>query len=235
MPPSANSTMNSSVLIVEDDVTLANLIEEYLTKNDFRVDVVHDGLNAVERILGQSFDCVILDLNLPGLDGLEVCKRIRNSFAGAILMLTARGSEGDEVIGLENGADDYLAKPLQPMRLVARIRALLRRTKATSDQRRLEVGMLLIDSSDRTVLLGDRDVRLTTSEFDLLFLLAARAGEAVTRSELHQQLRGIPYDGQDRSIDLTIARIRRKLRDPARQSKFIQSVHAIGYRLLVDQ
>ena len=235
MSLASDTSLTSSVLIVEDDVALANLIHEYLTKNDFRVDVVHDGLVAVDRILAERFDCVILDLNLPGLDGMDVCQRVRHQFSGAILMLTARGSEGEEVVGLENGADDYLTKPLQPVRLVARIRALLRRTKSVEVNRHIKIGQLLINTLNRTVTLDDRDVRLTTSEFDLLCLLATRAGETVARSELHEQLRGIPYDGLDRSIDLTIARIRKKLRDPARQAKFIQSVHATGYRLMVDQ
>lgn len=227
--------VKASVLLVEDDVALAGLLKEYLGKKEFEVAIEVDGLAAVERILGGSFDCVILDITLPGIDGLEVCRRVRDTYFGPVLMLTARGTEADEVLGLETGADDYLAKPMQPLVLVARLRALLRRSRITQHrQDRIEVGSLIIDATARAVSLGDRNIRFTTSEYDLLFLLAQRPGEVLSRAELHEQLRGIAYDGLDRSIDLTVARIRKKLGDTARNAKHIQSVHGVGYRLATD-
>ena len=227
--------MKSTVLVVEDDMRLAKLIQEYLTKHEFMVSLESDGLAAVDKILRGGFDCVILDINLPSIDGLEVCRQIREHYLGPVLMLTARGTEADEVLGLETGADDYLAKPMQPRRLVARLNALLRRTRTTNYQQdQIQIGSLNIEVATRLVYVDGRALKLTASEFDLLYLIAQKPGQVCSRATLHEQLRDIPYDGLDRSIDLTIARIRKKLGDSARHPRFIQSIHGVGYKLAID-
>ena len=233
-------TSNSKVLVVEDDSKLARLVQEYLEKEGLTVSIESRGDQAVERILHESPDCVILDIMLPGLDGLEVCKRLRPEYTGPILMLTARRDEVDEVVGLELGADDYLAKPVRPRVLLARIRALLRRASENADQATrnggsaIVVGDLVINPANRTVTLGRGHVDLTTSEFDLLRYLAERAGRVVMRQELFEHLKGIPYDGMDRSIDLTVTRLRKKLGDDAKPPRLIKSVRGSGYLMARD-
>jgi two-component system response regulator RstA len=229
------------VLIVEDDQKLASLVREFLETNGFEAATEARGDRAPARILDEQPDLVILDLMLPGLDGLSVCKEVRPGYQGAILMLTARGDEVDEVVGLEIGADDYMAKPVRPRLLLARIHSLLRRVGRTPDDRgggqgardqRVEVGALLVDAASRSVQLDDRVVELTTAEFDLLWLLARNVGEVVSRERIYAELRGIEYDGLDRSIDLRITRLRKKLGDDGRQPRWIKSVRGAGYLLV---
>ena len=229
------------ILVVEDDAKLAGLVQEYLETNGYVVTLEGRGDRAPERILTERPDLVVLDLMLPGLDGLAVCREVRPSFDGAILMLTARGEEVDEVMGLEIGADDYLAKPVQPRRLLARIQSLLRRVDRGQRRPagpeplgRLVIGHLVVDAGNRKVTFKERDVELTTAEFDLLWLLCRNVGRVVSRERIYTELRGIPYDGLDRSMDLRIARLRRKLGDDARQPRLIKSVRGAGY-LLVEE
>ncbi|MCA9513875.1 MAG: response regulator [Myxococcales bacterium] len=228
------------VLIVEDDPRLAELVREYLRENGFEVDIEPRGDVAVARIAETPPEVVILDLMLPGLDGLEVCRRVRPTFAGAILMLTARGDEIDEVVGLEIGADDYLAKPVRPRVLLARLNSLLRRRRpsgADDDDagddapNALRIGALTIVPESRVARLDGEPLDLTTAEFDLLVLLASHAGEVLPRDEIYRELRGIEYDGLDRSIDLRVARLRKKLGDDAKQPRLLKSVRGIGYLL----
>jgi two-component system response regulator RstA len=230
------------ILIIEDDLKLANLVKEFLESNGFIVLVELRGDKAPERILDEMPDLVILDLMLPGLDGLSVCRKVRDHFNNPILMLTARGDEVDEIVGLEVGADDYMAKPVRPRLLLARVGTLLRRASQLSSREgrgsftangRVELGALVIDTSSRTVVMGKTNIDLTTSEFDLLWCLARRAGETVTREEIFQELRGIEWDGMDRSIDLRIARLRKKLGDDGKETQFIKSVRGAGYLLAV--
>lgn len=229
------------VLLVEDDARLAALVQEYLEREGFAVTLEARGDRAAERIPRERPDVVILDLMLPGLDGLAVCRAVRPAFPGAILMLTARGEEVDEIVGLEVGADDYLAKPVRPRLLLARLHALLRRRAAPSPEAAptvpedgaLRVGALEVWPARREARYQGAPLDLTTAEFDLLALLAGRAGEVVSREELYLALRGIPYDGLDRSMDLRVARIRRKLGDDARQPAIIKSVRGAGYLLAV--
>ena len=237
--------MEARLLIVEDDAELARLVADYLAGAGFEVDVEGRGDRAVSRILAERPDLVVLDLMLPGEDGLSVCRRVRPAYRGAILMLTAQGDEVDEVVGLEMGADDYMAKPVRPRLLLARIRSLLRRTERKTGttsggvepappvvpETGLRVGDLLVDPARREVELRGRPVALTTAEFDLLELLARHAGEVLTRPDIYRALRGIEYDGLDRSIDLRITRLRRKLGDDARQPTRIKSVRGVGYLL----
>ncbi|GAB3337159.1 MULTISPECIES: response regulator [Chromohalobacter] len=232
-----SSRHHDHVLIIEDDERLAHLTREYLEANEFQVDLEYDGARAVERILDEQPDMVILDLMLPGEDGLSICRRVRAHYAGPILMLTARTDDMDQVLGLEMGADDYVPKPVQPRVLLARMRALLRRADAldaASGATRLNFGDLLIDSATREAWLNDERIDLTSAEFDLLWLLAGNAGRVLTREEIFSQLRGIKYDGQDRSIDVRVSRIRPKIGDDPNQPHRIKTVRSKGYLFVKD-
>ncbi|MDV6319700.1 response regulator [Chromohalobacter sp. HP20-39] len=232
-----SSRHHDHVLIIEDDERLAHLTREYLEANEFQVDLEYDGARAVERILDEQPDMVILDLMLPGEDGLSICRRVRGQYAGPILMLTARTDDMDQVLGLEMGADDYVPKPVQPRVLLARMRALLRRADAldaASGATRLNFGDLLIDSATREAWLNDERIDLTSAEFDLLWLLADNAGHVLTREEIFSQLRGIKYDGQDRSIDVRVSRIRPKIGDDPNQPHRIKTVRSKGYLFVKD-
>ena len=222
------------VLLIEDDEKLAALVARYLTDQGFAVGVEHRGDAAVARILAEQPDVVVLDLMLPGRDGLTVCREVRPAYTGGILVLTARGDDVDEVVGLELGADDYVTKPVRPRVLLARIRTLLRRTKgdASPGRRRIVLGRLALDSANREVTLDGEAVDLTTAEFDLLWYLASRAGEVVDRDRLYTDVRGIAWDGVDRSIDLRISRLRRKLGDEA--GRIVKSVRGTGYLMATD-
>lgn len=221
------------VLLVEDDAELSAMIADFLKPNGFEVTVEERGDEAVERIIGESPDVVVLDVNLPGLDGFSVCRTVRSQFDGPILILTARGEEVDEVIGLEVGADDYMAKPVRPRALLARLRAHLRKAPTSSPTKRIELGNLLIDSARRSVELDGQPIELTTAEFDLLHLLAQHAGEVLSRNDIYQTLHGYKYDGIDRSIDLRVSRLRKRLGDDPNHPKLIKSVRGVGYILVV--
>jgi len=199
---------------------------------------------AIPAIIEQQPDIVVLDLMLPGADGLEVCRMVRDKYKNPILMLTARTDDVDQVLGLEMGADDYVAKPVKPRVLLARIRALLRRSEAAGadgagvdDQgnvSRLEFGDLVIDNSAREVWLTSVPVDLTSAEYDLLWLLASNAGVILSREEIFERLRGIQYDGQDRSIDVRVSRIRPKVGDDPMNPRRIKTVRSKGYLFVKD-
>lgn len=227
------------ILIVEDDERLASLTREYLETNGLQVEVVDDGDVAIERIRDQQPDLVVLDVMLPGTDGLTVCRQVRESYHNPILMLTARTDDMDQVLGLEMGADDYVPKPVKPRVLLARIRALLRRVEtdqqdATASASRLEFGNLVIDNAAREVLLDGEAVDLTSAEYDLLWLLASNAGTVLSRETIFEQLRGIQYDGQDRSIDVRVSRIRPKVGDDPDNPRRIKTVRSKGYLFVRD-
>ena len=231
---------STQILIVEDDERLAELTREYLSNNGLSVSVEQNGAVAVERIKAEQPDLVILDLMLPGEDGLGVCRLVRSEYSGPIIMLTARTDELDQVVGLEVGADDYISKPVTPRLLLARISAMLRRSsklKAASDtiglqeptDARHHFGSLIIDNSMREAWLGDEDIDLTSAEFDLLWLLASNAGRVLSREEIFSALRGISYNGQDRSIDVRVSRIRPKISDDPEHPRRIKTVRSRGY------
>lgn len=231
---------STQILIVEDDERLADLTREYLTNNGLSVSVEHNGVVAVQRIKAEQPDLVILDLMLPGEDGLGVCRLVRPEYSGPIIMLTARTDELDQVVGLEVGADDYICKPVTPRLLLARISAMLRRssklksaseTAALTDsaEARHHFGSLIIDNSMREAWLGDEDIELTSAEFDLLWLLASNAGRVLSREEIFSDLRGISYNGQDRSIDVRVSRIRSKIGDDPEHPRRIKTVRSRGY------
>ena len=230
----------AQVLLVEDDVQLAGLVREYLERYEFEVHLEHRGDTAPERVRTLKPDVLVLDLNLPGRDGLEICREVRMEFNGPIAMFTARDEDVDEVVGLELGADDYLTKPVEPRVLLARLRSLLRRyramashpAEAAGDQ--LCFGALQIDSRARTVSLDGRQIELSTGEFDLLWLLASMAGRVVDRDSALKSLRGFGYDGLDRSVDIGISRLRRKLNDNAHRPYRIKTVRGRGYLFVSD-
>lgn len=228
------------ILIVEDDQRLAELTRDYLQGNDLAVSIEADGAQAAARILKEQPDLVILDLMLPGEDGLSICRKVRGGYAGPILMLTARTDDMDQVLGLEMGADDYVCKPVRPRVLLARIRALLRRREgseaehAEGEPRRLQFGPLVIDSAMREAWLGEQGIELTSAEFDLLWLLTVNAGRILSREEIFNALRGIEYDGQDRSIDVRISRIRPKIGDDPMHPRLIKTVRSKGYLFVAE-
>ncbi len=228
------------ILLVEDDLRLGALVSEFLVSKGFLVDIEVRGDLAPDRIIDENPDLVILDLMLPGLDGLSICRKVRPVYPGPIMMLTALSDEVDEVVGLEVGADDYLAKPVRPRLLLARIHNLLRRMnvdgedKTITGDRVITIDDLVIDPGSRSVRLGSREIDLTTAEFDLLYYLAERVGQVIDRNDIYRDLRGMEWDGLDRSIDLRVARLRRKIGDDARHPRRIKSVRGSGY-LLVDK
>ena len=217
----------NTALLVEDDARLASLIAEYLRNQGFEVKVEPRGDLAVARILKERPDVVILDWNLPGQDGLSVCREVRAGYRGPILMLTARTDELDQVVGLEVGADDYVHKPVNPRVLLARIRALLRRPTAAPT--RFDDGDLIIEPEAREVSIAGQPVELSTAEFDLLWLLAERAGEVLSRDQILDALRGISYDGLDRSIDVRISKLRQAIGDDPRHPTRLKTVRGMGY------
>jgi len=224
-----------SILVVEDDVKLSELVGEYLEKEGFQVSIEGRGDTAAQRIVATQPDLVVLDIMLPGIDGFEVCRRVRPRYHKPILMLTAKGDLIDEILGLEIGADDYLSKPVKPRLLLTRIRALLRRSSGSNGNQAdtpsdtVSVAGLVLDRPNRGATVGDSPIDLTTAEFDLLWFLATRAGQVVTRDQIYEAVKGIEYDGVDRSIDLRIARLRKKLGDDARHPRRIKSIRGSGY------
>ncbi len=231
-------THNNHILIVDDDEALSELIRSFLTSNGFDVRVVGDGAKAVGLIEAEPPRLIVLDLMLPGIDGLSVCRQVRQYYDGPILMLTALADDIDEVTGLEVGADDYLAKPIRPRVLLARIRALLRRADGVADDqtapRCIEAGPLNIDRGAREVRSDGVLVDLTAAEFELLWLLALECGHVVSREHLHDKTLHTIYDGLDRTIDLRVSRLRRKIGDDPKQPQKIKTVRGRGY-LLVDR
>lgn len=223
------------VVLVEDDLRLAELVRSYLQNNGFRVTVEHRGDRVVERVQRESPDLVILDLGLPGKDGFSVCRELRAAFSIPILMLTARDNDIDHVVGLELGADDYVIKPVEPRVLVARIQALLRRSRTpdAAENRTLRFGALSINTAARSVTLDDEPVTLSSNEFDLLLFLASSAGEIRSRETLYQQLYKREYNGLDRTLDVRISHLRKKLGDTGDPEK-IRTVWGHGYVFVPD-
>lgn len=228
----------NTILLVEDDVRLSALVTEYLQKNGLQVETEFRGDTAVKRILELKPDLVVLDLMLPGLDGFEVCKQVRTGYKGPILMLTAKDEDIDQVVGLEIGADDYVVKPAQPRLLLARIRALLRRaskeTQTNIGKEELQFGTLKIVRDSRVVSINETTIDFTTTEFDLLWLLATHAGDILSRDVISETLTGVEYDGLDRSIDIRISRLRKLLHDDPSKPKGIKTVRGQGYLFVAN-
>ncbi|MGB1011858.1 MAG: response regulator [Thiolinea sp.] len=226
------------LLLVEDDVRLASRMQEYLQPEGFVVNIEHRGDHALNRIQAEQPDLVILDVMLPGLDGMSVCRQVRPNYTKPILMLTAKDEDIDQVLGLELGADDYVIKPVKPRVLLARIRNLLRRCVADNEAGHsgsaLCFGELHIDPQSRTVTQAGNALPLTTQEFELLHLLAGEAGNTLSREQIFYRLSRGEYDGLDRSIDIRIARLRKLLGDDPANPRYIKTVRSQGYLFLAN-
>ena len=228
-----SESVKHRILLVEDDAELASMVADFLTPHGFDVTVEPRGDSAVSRIRHEAADVVVLDVNLPGMDGFAVCRAVRADYRGTIIMLTARGEEVDEVLGLEAGADDYMAKPVRPHALLARIRSHLRRVMPT-EQEPIAVGSLVVNAARRSVEINGTPIDLTTAEFDLLTVLAQNAGKTLSRNDIYTHIHGMKYDGLDRSIDLRISRLRKKLGDDPTKPDRIKSIRGVGYMLSVE-
>ncbi|MGR5094271.1 response regulator [Vibrio maritimus] len=229
--------VNQKLLIVEDDEKLNAMLGDYFKTQGFEVKTVHEGNESVELIESFQPDVTILDLMLPGQDGLSICREVRDSYNGKILMLTASDDDFDHVAALETGADDFVSKPIKPRVLLARVRNLLRRPAdegLSTESNTIQIGRLKICQSSRSCHLAENAVSLTDSEFDLLWLLAKSAGDVLSRDYLTRQLRGIDYDGIDRTIDNRIVTLRKKLFDDATNPKGIITVRGKGYLFVAD-
>lgn len=222
---------DTTILLVEDDAELAELISERLRREGWTVARAGDGETARDAIIGTTPDLVVLDVMLPGMDGFDVCRAVRDRYAGPILMMTALDDDVDQVLGLELGADDYVTKPVRPRVLVARIRALLRRARPAEPGavREVRAGDLVIDAARREVTTGGSPVELTTMEFDLLWRLASEAGEVVSREAIYRDVYGTEYDGLDRSADVYVSRLRSKLGDDPKHPRRLKTIRGVGY------
>lgn len=219
------------ILVVEDELKIARLVRDYLADTGFEVVMAHEGAGALAQFRQQRPDLVILDLGLPGMDGLDVARRLRQVSTTPIVMLTARGEETDTVLGLELGADDYLTKPFSPRELVARVRAVLRRSGGTAVEEVLTAGPLRIDVSRRRVDVADREAELTATEFDLLVTLARSPGRVFTRGQLTEALLGAPDPTYERTIDSHVKNLRRKVEHEPHRPRIVETVHGVGYRV----
>ena len=229
--------MTERVLMIEDDVSLASMVGEYLCSAGMRVDAAHDAASGLAALARAKPDAVILDVMLPDMDGFEVCRRIRADSDVPIVMLTARGDDADRIVGLELGADDYLPKPFNPRELLARLRAVLRRStgQLSSDRNVMQFGRLQIDPGSRSVTLGDTPCTLTGYQFDVLLALASNAGRVMSRERLMDHLRGEALEAFDRSIDVHVSRIRAAIEDDPHHPRRIITVRGAGYVFASEQ
>jgi two-component system alkaline phosphatase synthesis response regulator PhoP len=220
-----------TVLVVEDELKISRLIRDYLESAGFAVIEATDGPSAVSMSRSHRPDMVVLDLGLPGMDGLDVTRRIRETSSVPIIMVTARVEETDRIVGLELGADDYITKPFSPKELVARIRAVLRRADATLGGGELiRAGEVTLDIPKRRVIVRGEEVTLTATEFDLLLTMARHPGRIYTRAQLLDGVHGVAFDSYERSIDAHIKNIRRKIEVDPRHPEFVRTVYGVGYR-----
>lgn len=227
---------NASILMIDDDVKLCRLVKEYLAPFGFAIDAVHTGTAGLERVRANSFDALILDLMLPGMDGIAVLKEIRTFSNVPVLMLTALGDESDRIVGLEVGADDYLPKTFSTRELLARLRAVVRRSQmsnlaGTDAEGEIVVNDIVINAATREARKDGEPLTLTALEFDLLLCLMRGAGRVLDRDTLLDAAAGRDYDVFDRSIDVHISLLRKKLGDDPKNPKYIKTVRSVGYML----
>ncbi len=229
-------TYNNLILVVEDDRRLAQLVKDFLEMNDFKVFIEEQGNRVLRQTQNLNPALIVLDLMLPGKDGLTLCKELRPDFKGPILMLTARDSDADQVLGFEYGADDYVIKPVEPRILLARIRALMRRyyQQDPREQEALVFGKLHIQPNSRKVTLNGEDILLSSHEYDLLLSLAAQAGQILSREFLFNHIYNREYDGLDRTIDVRISQLRKKLNDNPENPTRIKTIWGKGYLFIAD-
>jgi two-component system response regulator CpxR len=222
------------ILVIDDDVELSSLVAEYLEPEGFQIEAVSDGIRGLDRALSNEHLLIVLDVMLPGLNGFDVLRRIRAVSRIPVLLLTARGEDVDRIVGLEIGADDYLPKPFNPRELVARIRAVLRRTQAVRNPDDsipdvVQVGDIELDPATRTVLQNGQPVELTSVEFNLLHVLLSEAGRVVTREHLVDAVLSRKFSPFDRSIDMHVSKVRKKLGDSENGTDHIKTVRGVGY------
>ncbi|PRZ11668.1 response regulator transcription factor [Nesterenkonia sandarakina] len=241
-----NTAQTGRVLVVDDEVDLALLIEGYLRKAGLDVAVRHDGTDAVDAVRDFDPDVVVLDLGLPGIDGIEVCRQVRTLSDCHVLMLTARDDEVDKIVGLSVGADDYVTKPFSPRELVARVQAMLRRSRTRNTHntntaerstgtvppgQRVVIEDLVVDETARRVHLGQETVELTRIEFDLLLCLATHPQQVLSRAQLMELVWDTGWAGDDHLVDVHVGRIRKKLHDTPGSPRFIHTIRGVGYRM----
>jgi DNA-binding response OmpR family regulator len=232
------NALTTRLLLVDDDVKLCRLVRDYLEPMGYSVTVAHTGPDGLEKAVGSEFDAVILDVMLPQLDGFDVLRLLRAKSNVPVLMLTGLGEEADRIVGLELGADDYLPKTFSTRELLARLRAVIRRSRMTAALRKderepaVEVGGLKVDPESRAVWLHEKPLDLTTVEFDLLLSLARANGRVKTRERLLLEVAERDFEAFDRSIDVHISSIRRKMGDDPKAPQFIQTIRGVGYMML---
>lgn len=226
-----NNTVNELILVVDDEPKIIKLARDYLERSGYRVAQAGSGSDALLTFRQEKPNLIVLDLNLPGLDGLDVCRAIRRESDVPIIMLTARVEETDRLIGLELGADDYITKPFSPRELVARIKAVLRRARGDVQHASIiRVADLEIDLDGYRIFRSGQPIELSRTEFNLLALFAQHPGQSFTRAQLLSRLHGITYDGYDRSVDAHIKNLRRKLEEDPANPRYVLTVFGIGYR-----
>lgn len=225
------------VLLIDDDTELCSMLVDYLARHGFSVTTEHNGEHGLHRALTGEFSMVLLDVMLPGLDGFEVLRRLRTSSQVSVLLLTARGEDIDRIVGLEIGADDYLPKPFNPRELLARVRAILRRAAASKPNRaaikHLSVGGIELDTGARTAICNGAELELTNVEFELLCTLMQAPGQILTREHLTETVLDRRFNPFDRSLDMHVSRLRRKLDDAAQLGDQIKTIRSVGYQLAV--
>ena len=230
MSENTTSDNKSKILIIDDDIELCEMLAEYLESENFSVDKVHDGAAGATQALAKSYDAIVLDVMMPKMDGFSVLRELRPTNTTPVIMLTAKGEDIDRIVGLEMGADDYLPKPCNPRELVARIKAVLRRTKlAPAIQDEIKTGELVIMPKSRKAFHADTELPLTSSEYNLLEVLARQVGQVVDKETLSEQALGKKLTAYDRSIDMHMSKLRQKLGDDDQQ--LIQTVRGMGYQL----
>ena len=223
------------ILIIDDDVQLSKLIEEFLETFNYEITIMHEPQPALEFLQKNQMDLVILDIMLPGIDGFQALRKIREDSQIPVIMLTARGEVTDRIVGLELGADDYLAKPFEPRELLARIQSILRRSTAPGMMVDiLEFKHLTINKLKQEVLLDNELLHLSTSEYEALLLFAENPGKVMDREIMVESLRGITWQSYDRSVDVLVSRLRNKLGDTTNKIRFIKTIHGVGYKFIAS-
>jgi len=224
--------MTKTILVIDDDEKLNSLLKDYLSEFSFQVMTETNPERALDLLKRKKPDIIILDIMLPGMDGFEVCRRIRKSYNIPVVMLTARGKVEDRIVGLELGADDYLPKPFEPRELVARIQSVLRRSLEIGKSRRFLFKSLAVDIDKQLVLLEGEAVELTTMEFEILHLLMKNPGKVLDRDQIMDGLRGLEWEAFDRSVDVLVSRLRQKLKDDPKSPRFIRTIWGRGYKFI---
>ena len=228
--------LQRSVLIVDDDIKLVELLQVYFQKDGFIVYTAYDGLSALKIARDKQPDILVLDVMLPGMDGWDICRTLRRDSEVPILMLTARDEESDRLVGLELGADDYVTKPFSPKEVVARAKAILRRTKrATVKSESIRMGDVVIDLEQYQVTKGGQAIELTPTEFKILELLAANPGRVFSRLQIVEQIQGYSFEGYERTVDAHVKNLRRKIEDNPKEPVYVHTVYGVGYRMADTQ